>query len=312
MSILIMGKFKKFNHFAGYLIISGLLILSPKTVLCQENTSASSQKKELASPGKDKSTHALLAGIGYGSNMIYMGSNVSQDKPCYSGSLTYGYNNEFFASVSSSHLSAFDPFIAFSAFSVSYNHDFNTWFDISLGLSRYQVNSGLTDTLFNNFFYGSLTLGFDWNILYTTVSAGGLFSEANSAYFNLRNSRYIKTLELPGGKAYFYFNPYINMLFGTLTKTVTSEGTTIGVSPPFKPEGSSGGGGSGSGSGSITGTTTTFFSLIEVDFGLPAGISIGKLTVEAEPGYVLPAYSDANIQSPKGFTLLLNIFYTIF
>ena len=304
-----MEKYNRYNHCAEILIISCLLILAPDTGLSQENKSISLQKNELISETKDESPHSLFGSLGYGSNMIYMGSNVSQDKPFYSGSLTYGYNNAFFASASVSHLSAFDEFAAFSAFSVGYSHDFNSWFDISLGLSRYQVNSALTDTLFNSFLYGYLTLGFDWKIIYTTVSAGGLFSGSNSAYMSLKNSRFIKTPELLDGKAYFYFDPYVNMLFGTLTKTVTSEGTTIGVTAPFSPKKSSDTGGKGSGT---TSTTTTFFSLMEVDLGLPVGFNIGKINIEAEPGYVLPAYSDSDFQSPKGFTFLINIIYRIF
>ena len=150
-----MEKYNRYNHIAGILIISCLFILSPDAGLSQETTSVSLQKDELASEGKHKSSHSLFGSLGYGSNMIYMGSNVSQDKPFYSGSLTYGYKNEFFASVSTSHLSAFDPFIAFSTLSLGYNHTFNKWFDISLGLSGYQVNSQLTETLFNSFLYSS-------------------------------------------------------------------------------------------------------------------------------------------------------------
>jgi len=302
----IIEKINRYNHCTGILIISCLLILAPDRGLSQETKSASLQKNELISEGKDKSSHSLFGSLGYGSNMIYMGSNVSQDKPFYSGSLTYGYKNEFFASVSTSHLSAFDPFIAFSTLSLGYNHTFNKWFDISLGLSGYQVNSELTETLFSSFLYSNLSLGFDWKILYTTVSASGLFSESSGVYFSLRNSRYFKTNEFSGGKAWLYFDPYINMLFGTLTETVTSEGTTIGVTLPSKTKKPSGG------SGSLSGTTSTFFSLMEVDFGLPVGFNIGKLSIEAEPGYILPAYPESDFESPGGFTFLLNIFYRIF
>ena len=96
------------------------------------------------------------------------------------------------------------------------------------------------------------------------------------------------------------------MLFGTLTETVTSEGTAIGVTLPSKTKKPSGG------SGSTAGTTSTFFSLMEVDFGLPVGFNIGNLSIEAEPGYILPAYPESDFESPGGFTLLLNIFYKIF
>jgi len=284
-----------------------ILLLLTITSSAQENLALQQEKKDHNLNTKVTSPHSLLAGIGYGSNMIYMGSNVSQDKPYYSGSLTYGYKDALYISLSTNHLTAFDPFLDFSALSVSYNHDFNSWFDISTGISRYQVNRALTDTLFNSFFYGYLTLGFDWNILYTSLSAAGLFSQANGAYFNLRNSRYIQISNVFNGKASFYFDPYVTMLFGTLTKTVTAEGTTTGVSVPFKTGKSSGGNG-----GNSSGSTTTFFSLMEVDFGLPFGSTIGKFTIEAEPGYILPGYSDSETFTPKGFTFLLNCYLKIF
>ena len=94
-----------------------ILIIIPSAVLSQESTVTKTQKEINIESAKNGSPHSLFASAGYGNNMIYMGSNVSQDKPFYSGSLTYGY----------------------------------------------------------------LTLGFDWNILYTSISSGGLFSEANSA-----------------------------------------------------------------------------------------------------------------------------------
>ncbi len=309
MSVPVMKTFIKKNLKAGFMFLIFLPGFFPAIVSAQENVSEVIQNKE-SGPGEgNRSKHSLYCGLGFGNNMIYMGSNVSQGKPFYSGSLTYGYNNAFFASASVSHLSAFDEIAAFSAFSVGYSHDFNSWFDISLGLSRYQVNSELTDTLFSSFLYSYLTLGFDWKILYTTVSAGGLFSGSNSAYMSLKNSRFIKTPDLMNGKAYFYFDPYVNMLLGTLTKTVTSEGTTIGVTAPFSPKKTSDTGGKGSGT---TSSTTTFFSLMDVDLGLPVGFNIGKINIEAEPGYALPAYSDSDFQSPKGFTFLINIIYRIF
>jgi len=297
---------KKIRLYARLLAGSIMLVISFINASAQENSAAVSRKLNVTSPNKKESPHSLYTGIGFSNNMIYMGSNISLDKPVYSGSITYGYKNMLFASVSLNHLTAFDPLLAFSTFSLSYNHDFNSWFDISLSVSRYQVNSELTDTLFNNFFYGNLALGFDWKILYTNLSVGGIFSEASNAYFQLKNSRYFETPKFMKNKAYFSFDPYVNLLFGTLTKTTTTDGTSIGVSPPFKTGRSSGGGGGSSG------TTLTFFSLMEVDLGIPVAFNTCKLTIEAEPGYILPSYSDTGVQSPKGFTLFLNIYYKIF
>jgi hypothetical protein len=295
------------NHirlYARLLAAAIILEIPPLNASAQENSAVVTRESDVTSPPKNEPLHSLYTGIGYSNNMIYMGSNISQDKPVYSGSITYGYKNELFASVSLNHLTAFDPLLAFSTFSLSYNHDFNSWFDISLSVSRYQVNNELTDTLFNNFFYGNLALGFDWKILYTNLSVGGIFSEASNAYFQIKNSRYFETPKFMKNNAYFSFDPYANLLFGTLTKTTTADGTSIGVSPPFRSPKSSG--------QHSSATTSTFFSLMEVDLGMPVAFNSGKLTVEAEPGYILPAYSDTSIQSPKGFTFFLNVYYRIF
>jgi len=247
-------------------------------------------------------SHSLYGGAGLASNMVYMGTSISQDKPVFTGSLTYGLKDKLYASVSTYHLSAFDPFLAFHTFSLSYNQAINDWLDISLGVSRYQVASSLTDTLFKSFTYGNFALGFDWKILYTNISVGGIFSEGSSAYMQLRNSRYFQTPEFSKGKAFFSFDPCINMLFGSLTRTVTSEGTTIGISQPF--------GSKGSGRNSSQ-ATSTFFGIMEVDLGIPVAFNAGKFTIEAEPGYILPFYSDTEIFNPKGFLFLLNFYFRI-
>ncbi len=258
-----------------------------------------------AGSDKDASVHSLYSGLGYSNNMIYMGSNLSQDKPLYTGSLTYGYKDQLFATVSVNHLAAYDPVISFSAFTLSYSRDLNNWFDVSLDLSRYQVNSELSDTLFNNFFYGSIALGADWKILYTNLSIGGVFSEGSGAYFQLRNSRYFETSRIMNNRIFFSFDPFVNLLAGTLTKTVTPDGTIIGVSEPFKS--------SKSGSGQHSSSSSTdYFSLMEIDFGLPVGINSDRVTIEAEPGYIMPAYSGSEAEGTEGFTFFLSIYFTIF
>lgn len=115
--------------------------------------------------------------------------------------------------------------MAFYIGSLNYSHVINNWFDISAGVYRYQVDQSLTDTLFSSFTYGDLTLGFDWKLLYSKISAGGLFAEENQAYFQLRNSRYFQTPEFFKGKANISLDPYANLLFGTVTEVVTSNDT---------------------------------------------------------------------------------------
>lgn len=253
--------------------------------------------------GNDQSIHSLYGGAGFTSNMVYMGTSISQDKPVFSGSLTYGFKDELFLSASTFHLSAFDPFLAFHALSLSYSHAVNSWFDYSAGISRYQVAPSLTDTLFSSFLYGNITLGFDWKILYSKVSLGGVLSEGSSGYLQLANSRYFETPHFIDGKAYFSFDPYINMLFGSLTSTNTSDGTVIGVSRPF---------GSGRSDRNSSQSTTSFFGLMEIDMGVPVSFNMKRFTLEAEPGYILSLYSDTELFNPEGFVLLINCYVKFF
>jgi hypothetical protein len=205
------------------------IILSTSEISAQTDLKTDSVPD--ANTGTTDSKHSIYASAGIGYNMVYMGTSLSQDKPYYSGGLIYGFNNELFASASTFHLDAYDPFLSFSTFSLIYNHTFNSWFDIALSASRYQVNKELTDTLFSSFFYVDATLGFDWKILYTKISAGTILAESSSLYCQLRNSRYFETPSFMSGKAYFSFDPYVNMLFGTLTET--KDGTTV-ITPPFR------------------------------------------------------------------------------
>lgn len=275
----------------GTFIFISTLVISAQTDLKPDSVPD-------ANAGTTESKHSLFASAGLGYNMVYMGTSLSQDKPYYSGGLIYGFNNDLFASASTFHLDAYDPFLAFSTFSLIYNHTFNSWFDIALSASRYQVNKTLTDTLFSSFFYVDAALGFDWKILYTKISAGTILSESSSLYIQLRNSRYFETPSFMNGKAYFSFDPYVNMLFGTLTET--KDGSTV-VTPPFRG-GKKGGGNSAE--------TTTKFSLMEIDLGIPISFNIGRFTIDAEPGYLIPLYSDAASGS-DGFLFTMGIYFKI-
>lgn len=287
------------------LIISTLLLLLVRVISAQESSMTGIKNTVLEGNDKSESLFSLFAGAAYGVNMIYMGSDFSQNKPYYTGSLIIGFKDEVYLSLTGNYLSAFNKFNAFSTYSLSYNHAFNSWLDISLSTSAYHVNSELSDTLFNNFLYSNVDVGFDWKILYTSFSVGGVFSESNSAYFQLRNSKYLKTKNFFNGKAYLSFDPYVNLIFGTLTKTFTTDGITVGVTSPFKSAKSSGGQRSSA-------SVYEYFGLMDLDFGLPVGFNIGKFSIETEPGYVIPAYSDTSIQSPEGFTFLINLYYQFF
>lgn len=290
------------------ILFGGILLLSCEAFSQSYGQNAVRSDTLSSKPGK--SLHSLYAGTGYGSNMVYLGSTISQENPYLYGSLTYGFKNELYASFSAVHLSHLDPFLAFYIGSVNYNHVFNSWFDISAGINRYQVDRSLTDTLFNSFTYADLALGFDWKLLYTKISAGGLFSEYNQAFFQLRNSRYFQTSEFFRGKANISFDPYVNLLFGTYTEVGTTTETTnyYSVSSPYRKWRKNG-------KNPVTNTVYTYsdrFGLLEMDFGLPVSFNTDLMTIEAEPSYIIPFYEEDYNLSTKGFIFNLSIIFRIF
>ncbi len=283
-----------------------LFLLIPFNILAQAKTISSLPKADTSSNNESGgSRHSLFTGIGYGSNMIYMGSTISGNQPYGYTSLTYGYNSEFFASVSAIHLSGYNPFFSFFTGSLNYNHVFNSWLDISSGLYRYQATNSVTDTLFSNFTYADLTLGIDWRLIYSKISLDGLFSDENRAYLQIKNSRYFQTSELMKKKFYISFDPFVNLLFGTLTKANTTTGSSVMIFPPYhrwkfyRQR-------------TANTTYSGSFGLMEIDFGLPVALNFNKMTLEAEASYILPAYNDSELPGSRGFVFLLSGYFRIF
>lgn len=251
----------------------------------------------------EESRHSLFTGLGYGSNMVYMGSSISGNQPFGYGSLIYGLDSKLYASFSSIHLSGLDPFFQLYSSAVSFSHVFNSWLDISSSATGYHVQEAIRDSLLSDFIYGEVTLGIDWRLLYTTISAGGLISNETSSYFQLKNSRYFKTPRFFREKAFISFNPYVNILFGTLTKTETTSVIT-GITSTSS-SGRWGFGNQQSQSGQTTDYTTISksFALLGIDFGIPVSINTGRFTFDTEIGYFLPTYNDNLYPAPKGLVL---------
>jgi len=295
-------KFRVNCLFIGIITLS---LLSGKTF--SQNDVAVTDTLSGSSLSEEKiKTHSLFAGAGYGSNMVYLGSTISQNKPYNYASITYGLKDVIYLSGSAVHLTDMSPFAAFYTFSASFSHAFSSWFDISGGISRYQVQQSLTDTLFNSFTYGEINLGIDWKILYTRLSAGGIFSGETRGYYQIKNSRYFQTPEFTKKKLYFSFDPYANLIFGTITKSETVSGTVINSFPPFRKHG-------GTGSQSVSTTKyTNLFTLVEVDFGIPVAFNSPRITIEAEPGYIYPLYEDTYYPGTKGFLFLISAYLRIF
>ncbi|MFN2336969.1 MAG: hypothetical protein ABR560_08370, partial [Bacteroidales bacterium] len=57
--------------------------------------------------------HSFYAGAGYGSNMVYLGTTMSQDHGFGYTSLSYGLNDKLYLSATGYTISGFSPFLAF-------------------------------------------------------------------------------------------------------------------------------------------------------------------------------------------------------
>ena len=188
------------------LILSGLIFtLIPLNIMSQADSTSTSD---------DTDRHALYAGAGYGSNMIYLGSTISQNLPYGYGALSYILGGELSLTGSAFFIPAYGQSApAFGNISIYYSHDFTKWLDISTGVSRYIVRPSLTDTLFSNFNYADIKLGIDWKILYTEVSYGRFLIKDPPSYLQVRNSRYFETPSFFRGKANISFYPLCEPAF---------------------------------------------------------------------------------------------------
>jgi len=248
--------------------------------------------------------HSLFAGFGLGSNIVFLGSTISQDKPFYSTSVTYSYKNSFYVSASASHIIGVDPYVAFCSLALNYNHVFNSWFDISSSISGNKAPESLHQTLFSDFAFINITTGFDWKLIYTKLSFGGLLSDGQKGYIQIRNSRYFETPAFFNGKGQVSFDPNINVLFGDRIKIVTTTGTTqLGSWSPFRKYKKT--------------TITTIksyshkFGLMDFEFSVPVTFSYSNISIEAEGSYVLPSFSNSDYPPPRGFTFFLNAYFKI-
>jgi hypothetical protein len=283
-------------------ILCFFLILSSQNIQSQSSNQITLNQPDTSA--SDGSPHSLFTGLGYGSNMVYLGSTISQDQPFGYSALTYGYRDALYATVSAVHLAERSPFLAFCSGSLSFNHTFNSWFDISASFSGYKAAPSLADTLFNKFLYGDLTLGFDWRLIYTKITGGILYSDEINGYFQIRNSRYFETPEFTKNKVTLSFDPNFSILFGPLTKVETSDGRIITISPPYRKGGKWG-------NSTPVSIISTSFGLIELDFGLPVSFNASRFAIEAEPAYILPVYDDPEYPGLKGFVFLLSGYFRI-
>ena len=284
-----------------------LIMQTFMTAMTAQDASLPASPAETPDTTAVRKTHSFYAGTGYGNNLLYLGTTMSQDHGFGYASASYGLADKLYLSATGYTINGFSPFTAFYSLGISFNHAFNSWFDISTGLSHYTVAQSLRDTLFSNFTYGDATLGFDWRILYSRISVGGLFAGGGQFYLQTRHSRYFETPSFAREKAFFSFDPYVNVLFGKMATIETTGGTTeTSVSPGYRPWRQNT-------QGTTPGTVySEDFGLMEINFGIPVAFSYDFFTLEIEPGYVIPFYSEEGSSGTKGFLMLASLFFRIF
>lgn len=205
--------------FVRLLILLLILLFATIGSFAQSDTTAAVQKTE---------KQALFAGAGYGSNMIYLGSTISQNQPYLYGAAAWSLYEKLYLSGGAFYLPVINPSSpSFYSASLTFSQDIFKWLDISAGIYRYMVKPELTDTLFGSFNYADVKLGADWKILYTEVSYGGFVMKEPPTYLQIRNSRYFETPGFLRKKATLSFQPYFNVLFGTMGTLQTFEGTEM-------------------------------------------------------------------------------------
>lgn len=250
--------------------------------------------------------YSIYGGAGWGNNLIYLGSTISHDLPYYSALLTLGLKDGLNISTTVSHLSKTYPYVAFYSLSGRYAHTVNSWFDYSADISGFITPRSLQESLFSNFALLNLTTGYDWKLLYTKLTFSDMYSRGNGVYLEIINSHYFETSRFFKGKALLSFDPDVKLLFGRLVKVESSTGTsTLGNAPLFvqlkKKHNTT----------TTTNTYSYIFGMMHTEFSLPVTLNFTNFILVAEPSYILPAYSNPDYPSPKGFSVTMSVYFRI-
>ena len=269
-----------------------LLWFSLSVVSAQEKDSISNAGTQSQATSK----HGLYTGLGYGSNMLLSGISKSSDQPYLSFDLLYSYNQHWIVSAVFYNLPGVDPAIAFYDLSAGYNRTFNSWLDAGVSISNYSTAKDLQEEYFGNFTYLTASTGLDWRILYTQFIYSAILNQEGNGYLQISNSHFFSTPDIFKGKAYFTFDPSVNMVLGD--KYAKEEVVTQ----------------TGMGGNSTTETATIYsssFGLLDMEFSLPISFNFGKTTLELEPLYYLPIQDDPDFPAERDMFLFLNLYWKI-
>lgn len=254
-----------------------------------------SQNQNADSVVMENSNHSLVLGSGYGSNLRFSGIKLLENQSYLSTDLTYTYNNLIMANVALYHLPGIQPAIAFYDFSLGISHTFNSWFDASLTLSRYNTADQLKETFFDDANYLSLAAGFDWRLLYTNVAYSAMLSSDSQHYLKIANSHYYQIKQLWEGEGQLWIDPSFNFILSNYYEEKT---TLVKSNKPTQ----------GGGGVSEVVEYSKVFGLTELELSLPMAFDFRNTTLEVNPYYSFVVKKDAIFPSSSGFCLLVNLY----
>lgn len=242
----------------------------------------------------ENNTHGLVLGGSYGSNLRFSGIKLLENQSYLSTDLTYAYKNLITANVALYHLPGIQPAVAFYDFSLGISHTFNSWFDASLTLSRYNTAEQLKETFFDNSNYFSVAAGVDWLLLYSNVAYSTMLSSDSRHYLKIANSHYFQISQLWDGNGQLWIDPSFNFILSNY-----DEGKTALVKGNKPPQG---------GGGVPVVEYSKVFGLSELELSLPMALDFKNTTLEVNPYYSFVVKKDAIFPSSSGFCLLVNLY----
>jgi hypothetical protein len=267
------------------------IFLSP-TDQKQENTDTSFQE------------HSLFLGSGYGNDLLYTGSSISDHQSFVSADITYSFMGKLWSSVMFYNLPGSDQAIPLIDFSAGYNHVFNDYFDVRGSLSYYHSSLDVEEDQTGSFAFLRIGGGFDWYWLYTRISAGRILEKDTGIYLYFRNSRYFRTPAFGKANHFFTLDPNINLLFGNYTQiTPLTRGRGTG---PQRP------GHQGQGQDFTYYDSANTFSLLHAEIALPVSFYFYNFIFDVEPVYLIPLNKTDDPSAAQGFYFFMNLAWRIF
>lgn len=293
-----------------YLMIVLFLQVSPAAAFTTINAAFQADTTQIQVPETNPEpatpfyNHSIFLGTGFGNDLLYTGTTLTDNSPFLSADILYSYKGKLWTSATIYNLPDWGVKFPLLDASLGYNHVFNDYFDIAGSVSYYHSSGSVKEELYDSFSWFRLSGGFDWYWIYSKVTYGRILAEDSGSYLYFRNSRYFRTASWGKSKTYISVDPNINLLFGNSTQI--SATLRPGTGNPDRP------GQGGLGRNPVNTDSSNQFNILQTEISVPVSLYIQNFTIDAEPLLLFPHNSNEDNPDMKGFYIFLNISYRIF